>query len=200
MEIKKFLDARFLVPPIITIFFIWLANPPVFLDYIQKYQGVGGFLTGVAFIFALGFLLSSIMTAFVINLFNLRTTLSKESGDYLEKHPFSFLKQSGVIDKEITTWFAILDDKTGLKLDYIRDQIHKRWHAFNANLNSVAGLLFSFLIVCNYINIATNMINIWTILFTLSIAGFFVNARVAYQNVRDIDNIMVKRKANLKTE
>src|SRR3989338_5748867 len=111
MEIKQFLDARFLVPPAITIFFLWLANPPDFLDYILKYQGVGGFLTGTTFIFALGFLISSFVTFFVIKLFGLRATLKEYKEEDIEKI-FPFLnKPLQGIDKEAATWFAILDEK-----------------------------------------------------------------------------------------
>src|SRR3989344_3382912 len=119
MEIKQFIDTRFLVPPIITVFFIWLVDPFVFFDYFKNYE---------------------------------------------EK----------------------------LKLDYIRKHIHKRWHACNANFNCVAALIASAAILLLYLNWSPSCA--WWVIWIISIVLFVINGRYAYQDVKSIDILMVKRK------
>ena len=195
MEIKQFIDTRFLVPPIITVFFIWLVDPFVFFDYFKNYEGyegIVGFLTSTAFILALGFLISSFVTV-IINIIGVRDILKEHQNELVLP---DFLDPSQNIDREVTTWLAILDDAKNeeekLKLDYIRKQIHKRWHACNANFNCVAALIASAAILLLYLNWSPSCA--WWVIWIISIVLFVINGRYAYQDVKSIDIIMVKRK------
>ena len=135
MEIKSFIDARFQVPPLIATLFIFLANP---VKFIAESGKLGFLVGGTVFIFGAGFLISSVVTTFII-LFKCRQTLSKES---IKKLPtlFPYLRKSKdsftVTELETATWLAIEDKK----YKYVREQLHKRWHAFNASANSAFAL------------------------------------------------------------
>lgn len=92
MEVKTFLDARFSVPPLVTLFLVFIFSPICFISLITK--SGGGLLTllvGPAVLFALGFLLSSLVTV-LINILGIRASLSKESVSMLLKE-FPFLGQ-----------------------------------------------------------------------------------------------------------
>ena len=97
---------------------------------------------------------------------------------------------------EMPTWFSISVKKDGDKqIDYIKDQIHKRWHAFNANINCATGLAIAGLI--QYFN-KIEFPNIywegkWWMAVMISIFIFLKVGWYAYKDVKIIDKIMVAR-------
>lgn len=202
MEIKEFINARFLVPPTIFLFFLFLANPDKFVLYIESHDKLTNLIFAPSIIFAFGFLISTAVTAFYINPLRLRQTI--EDTRILEK-VFPFLKESinneyNDTQKEISTWLTILDD-SDQKLDYLREQIHKRWHAFNAGMNAIASLLLLLI----YVMMLQRQTGwsfwsvplwgyIWPLLITISIIAFYFAGQDAYNSVKEIDNIMIRRK------
>ncbi len=191
MEIKSFIDARFLVPPMVAAIFIFLTNP---VDYFASIQEISLpiFLGGTVFIFGVGFLISSAVTTLII-LFKCKQTLSKKSIEKLPKL-FPYLKCGDcftIAELEVATWLTI----ESKKLKYIREQIHKRWNAFNANANSAFALLLV-LISIFFLNIIKSPVNphLWWTLFILVEFVFIANACDAYNSLKEIDNIMIRRR------
>lgn len=206
MEIKQFLNARFLAPPIIVVFFIFLADSEKFIGYINKYNGAVGLFVGTVFIFGIGFLISSFATLFINwatgspshdSRFPSRATLNKISVDKAKKL-FPFLpkndsKKLTQTEKEVAIWLTIADDK---KDKYLREQLHKRWHVFNASFNSFIGLLFVFFFVVfrqSYFSDWQTPSVLWWLIFLVSVVVFLLDSVITYQSVQEIDNIMVRR-------
>lgn len=189
MEVKSFLDARFLVPPTLTFFFLFLLDGGIKLtSYIQPIDSdFIGFLTGAIFIFSLGFLISSITTAFIINLFKLRDVLSSDSIQKLQGL-FPFLNRCLKIDREVATWLTIFNKED----EYLQVQLHKRWHAFNANLNSAIALLLAYILGVVIWEIQPTLL--WFLLWFIGLISFIFNAFLSHQDVKNIDNIMINRK------
>jgi cytochrome bd-type quinol oxidase subunit 2 len=188
MEIKTFLDARFLAPSTIAVFFVFLANPEKFSSYIAYHEF--GFLLGFVFVFGIGFLISSLMTGLFIEPFKIRQTLSNESIKRLSVL-FPYLKRGDCFtktEKELAIWLAIEDDKS----KYIREQLHKRWHAFNASANSILALVLA-LVSIYYFNVGIVFKSFWWPLFGASFIAFAITACTTYKSVKEIDNIIIHR-------
>lgn len=191
MEIEKFLDARFLAPPTVATFFVFLANPESFTMYMVSHRT--GFFVSVVFIFGTGFLISSLVTGLFVELFKWRQTLSEESIKKLsESELFPYLKGGECLtdtEKEVATWLTVEDDK----FKYIREQLHKRWHAFNASANSILALVLALLSII-YFNIGIVFTPFWWPLFVLSFTAFVITMCKTYKSVREVDNIMLRRR------
>lgn len=85
------------------------------------------------------------------------------------------------------TWLTISDKES----KYFRDQIHKRWHAFNLNLNCSFAVLVS-LLTFRFLGFPEFPL-IWLLLFFVSLISFGWNALQAYLDVKNLDNIAAQR-------
>lgn len=198
MELKQFLDARFLVPPLILALFAFSANPDKVIDYITGYNSsVLVLLVGAVFLFGIGFMISSLVTALVVIPCNLRGTLTEQS-ERLFLKIFPFLKNPdrregySNTEREAVTWLSISTDKD----KYIREQLHKRWHACNASANSIAALVISALVAYPWVGLGEQSCLYqgawWSLLVALA-SIFLITARDAYRSVVEIDNIMIRK-------
>lgn len=201
MDIKEFINARFLVPPIIGIFFVFLANPMEFINFLstEKHDNITSLILAPIIIFSLGFLISTFTTAFLVVLLKLRRTLSDEflNNIVVENRPFDFFEKKDCFtdtEVELITWIAIV----GKENSYLQDQIHKRWHAFNASANSIVAILVSWVII---VTLKVQFFDKypWSIIltvFTISFAAiiaFFITAVNSYKSVKNLDMLVVKR-------
>lgn len=201
MDIKEFINARFLVPPIIGIFFVFLANPVEFVNFLstEKHNNITSLILAPIIIFSVGFLISTLTTAFLVILLKLRRTLSDEFLNNIvgKNRPFDFFEKKDCFtdtEVELITWITIL----GKNNSYLQDQIHKRWHAFNASVNSIVTILVSWAIVI-ILKIQFfdkypwfMVLTVFTISFVATIA-FLITAINSYASVKNLDMLVVKR-------
>jgi len=155
------------------------------------------------FIFALGILISTFTTAIIIIPCKLKKTINSENLELIKaSKKLGFLEKSKgeytETSLEMVTWFAISDTKEE-NPEYIRNQTHKRWNAFNAGLNSIIALIIAS-VVSLLIIFLTEMEFwfswwwiIWLFLLVIFVVFFLINTCNAYKSVKEIDNIMVKK-------
>ncbi len=117
--VEKLIEIRFLVPPILTVFFVSLFSPDDFSELVSERALPLLLAEGAVVILAVGFLISSLIDR-----------LLDDAGFKLSA------------STELETWRAIDAEKSA----HIHDQIHKRWHMAMANFNAAGGILLGSLV------------------------------------------------------
>src|SRR3989338_569994 len=172
MNMERMLDIRFLVPPILTLFFIFFYSPSYFLAFLINKSALLSIVVGPVLILALGFIISSFVNA-VVDLLDARTPTNI---------------------RELDIWRAL--EKEG---QHVCNQVHKRWHIAIANFNSCFATVLAPILI--YIFTMSKQIIPpiptygWGIIYATAIIGcailFVRNGCVAWKNVMQIDEDVV---------
>jgi len=145
MNSEKVFNFRFLVPPSLTIFLIFILSPGSFAEFLKPRQEELSWLTGaigIAGILSLGFIISTVAN-FIFG-----------SKDAAEKKCAAHYKQIFTLDEfadtkntaalELGSWMVL--DQIDVKAQrnrHIIDQIHKRWNMAMANYNCAIALMLA---------------------------------------------------------
>ncbi|MEX1063750.1 MAG: hypothetical protein WD898_04130 [Candidatus Paceibacterota bacterium] len=184
---KEFVNARFFVPPIVGALFVFFADPRRFLVFVKEHDYWWPIVIAPIFVFGIGFLVSTFVTT-LIDSFKKRITLSQESfGKSIELFPYLEGDEYKDTKRELATWLVLKDQE----LEYIRNQVDKRWHAFNASANSLVVLI----LVHIWAAIESVVVApcLWWIAFLVSSIAFCLNARENYRKVAEIDNVIISK-------
>lgn len=197
MGTQKFIDARFLAPPLLVFFFIFLADPCFFYIRLVLTGDVLANLLGISIlIFTFGYLLSTYGTAFYIIPNNLRTTLLVENkGKKVAMERFG-LDPYSKTEMELATWLAVSKEE----YQYVREQVDKRWIAFNANVNCLVALILALFIVLVFVRFPSYCWGlIWLAFFVVTFVAFNKSKKEALESVRQLDGALIKDPLNYKT-
>ncbi len=149
MNVDRIFNFRFLVPPSLMIFLIFLFSPSGFVHLVnplRDMQWLGGAI-GVIGILSVGFLISSITYFLVkqsLNIINPECAPSYKKifklGEFDDKKNIAAL--------ELGSWMTLdrIDVIANRNLHVI-DQVHKRWNMAMANYNCFFAVLFSIYII-----------------------------------------------------
>lgn len=203
MKIEKVLDIRFIIPPLLTIFFVFLFSPFYFIKLFNENVNESWFFGGTS-IFALGFLISSLNEKFIaqrklqdmyteteLNLFKETKTFDVWKNKIPDK-----ISPENVYLLELMNWIN-LDKVDKENNGSVRDQVHKRWNMAMTNYNSFLALWLTFFVLV--VGLAFGKLDfpncywvvLWLSLFILLLYLFQTNGKKVTDSVFAINRVLV---------
>jgi len=201
---EKIFDIRFLVPPVVTLFFVFFFSPSHFLELLQgydQYESLKILTVGSLTILAFGILISSVVHLILVVCLNRRSSnYDLDEIEIISEHflreekldPFNRPKNLDAL--ELASW--LIAEHVS---DYVKEQINKRWQWAMAGFNLVGAVILAFIIVffehCIF-QIIPNQTSDWSAFWfsvlLVSTLVFFFNAKYNLDSVREIDRILVR--------
>jgi len=200
MKLENIFEIRFLVPPILTVFFIFLFSPHDFTEFLKENSGIGGIIGTTVIILALGFLISSIIER-IVGWRKMRSVYGAEEFPLLDTMFKSWnikFSKDTVHANELATWIVM--DKVDYKYKggrgSVGDQISKRWHMAMANFSSLVGISIAWIIMAILLWLEPSGITYAWADVSIVISGIFFpiflyNGKTAYLSVVEIERILV---------
>jgi len=196
---EKIFDIRFIVPPIFTLFFVFLFSPSYFLGKYTDSKTIE-IIISVPIILALGIIISSIGN-FILVKCNLRSSQYSKKEKQILKEIF-FQKEHIDMENDNKNDSDILELGSWLVLscfnEHLQQQIHKRWNwavsGFNYCISIILAIVFILVGHCVFRIIPSE--KNWSLVSIISgvvlFAIFFYNAENNRRSVRNMDRALVR--------
>lgn len=197
MKIEKIFDIRFIVPPLLTFFFVFLFSPQHFIEVIEKGAKASWIFGVTGIILSLGFIISSFVEFIVIG-FKLRGSYTNDEiaigllNTKFSKWYVNFKVNTHA--QELASW--IISDQIDKKnKGEVRNQINKRWHMAMANFNAVVGVSLAWTLIvifwwCDYWSRPWSLLDI--VISLIFIGIFLFNGIKTYKSVMEMDRILIR--------
>lgn len=201
--LEKVVDVRFIVPPVLTLIFVFFSAPEFFLGFVKDFSNNFIYALIPLIILALGVLISGI-GEFVISNFDFRNWkyAENEGRTLREILPSEESRVNDADVSELGSWI-ILSRISG-KDGFVKNQIVKRWYWAATNLNSSISIALAFLfvlcnhLVCTPLFIQKPAVGLWW--FVSSILFFCVflkNFFGSYESMREMHKVLARNYSSL---
>ena len=192
---EKIFDLKFIVPPVIAIFSVFITDPIKYISLAESY----GILLSTTSILVFGFLISTLVNL-IINISHKRDTLK----EYLEKNG---IKTKDENERELISWEA---ENEYSKKDngFIANQISKRWDMAIVNFNCSMSLFgvtlwglftkkpFYIIDLLGQKPFYTITIQWWWVSIMIFFSIFLCTGIILYKSVKKLDIILYEKMKN----
>ncbi|MFY9457507.1 MAG: hypothetical protein WAP23_01065 [Candidatus Spechtbacterales bacterium] len=193
--IDKISNYKFIIPPIVAILCLASANFSETLKFMANSAsgGITDVVSSVVFIFAVGFVISS-LSYFLVNIFGLYAFPQEKKSDNclvnilkFFKLPklFKFLLKEDATEREVRQWV-----ESGFPRKDARSRADRRWDIAMTNANSATGVAITIVFVKFYldINVGDAWPLVWLGVWSGLITVFMYNFSKTRSDVNIIEN------------